>query len=350
MTYKISITTRVSVTADTAEEIRRICDGWMPPRPVQIGPEKQCEAIPGPQESVRPAPPPAGPCGQDPPALDEAITAYLFNLEAAGRSKCTLRSYRQHLNDLARFLEGGGVHHVAQVDVNHLRAYLGACQRAGLLASTIKTRCTISSCFFNWCVQEGTISENPMRRVRRPKRTWRSRPTFTEGEFLAILAAAEQSENPIRNKAILYLLLDTGMRTSELMSLQSHQYDRAKSAFVINGKGNKIRTVKMGMRCQAAFEAHLERTNGRLWDISIWSFRSLIYRLGKKAGVKVNPHKFRHTFSSSFLDAGGTIDELQYLLGHSDISTTMIYTAAGQEKRALRSHQQHSPLDALRAT
>lgn len=160
-------------------------------------------------------------------------------------------------------------------------------------------------------------------------------------------AVAEQSEKAIRNKAMLYLLLDTGMRTSELMSLQRHDYDPVRSMFTINGKGSKVRTVKMGTRCQAAFETYLRGTDSSLWDISIWGFRDMIHDLGEKAGVRANPHKFRHTFSARFLDAGGTIDELQYLLGHESIETTMIYAMAGQQERALRSQVQHSPVDGL---
>lgn len=272
------------------------------------------------------------------------ITAYLFDLEAAGRSGFTIISYRQHLNDLARFLEGQPI---AQVSVNHLRAYLASLQRAEMKASSIRTRATILSCFFNWCVQEGIIQANPMRRIRRPKRVCQPRPIFNEGELLAILAAAKRSDKATRNKAMLYLLLDTGMRTSELMSLRRRDYDPARSMFSINGKGNKVRMVKMGARCRAALETHLESTDGRLWDISIWGFRDMIHDLGERAGIKANPHKFRHTFANRFLDAGGTIDELQYLLGHSSISTTMIYAAAGQEERALRSQVQHSPVDRL---
>lgn len=279
----------------------------------------------------------------------DIIRAYLFDLEAAGRSKFTITSYRQHLKDLARFLEGVGIHQATQVSVNHLRAYLAACQQARLLPSTIRTRATIISCFFNWCVEEGIIQENPMRRVRRPKKPQGRRAVFTEGELLALFAAAKRSRDPVRNKAMLCLLLDCGLRAAELVSLRREQYDPARSIFVVNGKGNKTRLVKLGHRCQAALEAHLRNTDGSLWDIELGGFRDVIYRLASQSGVKATPHKFRHTFANLLLDAGGTLDELQYLMGHSDISTTMIYAAAGQEQRALRSHALHSPADRLPA-
>ena len=283
------------------------------------------------------------------------IMAYLFDLEAAGRSKFTIISYRQHLKDLARFLEGQDVLSLSKeggswfdrLTTNHLRTYFAGLQRAEMKASSIRTRATILSCFFNWCVQEGIIERNPMVRIRRPKRECRPRPIFTERELLAMLAAAKRSEKAARNVSILYLLLDTGMRTSELMRLKKQDYDPARSMFTINGKGNKVRSVKMGAHCQAAFETYLESTDGHLWGISIWGFRDMIHDLGKRAGVKANPHKWRHTFANKFLDAGGTIDELQYLLGHSSIETTMIYASYGQQERALRSQVQHSPVDGL---
>lgn len=358
MAYKVSITTRITVTADTADEVQRICDDLLPPRPI-LPAAARPQLIEGQRGQASEPPGNAGEAEvpeleeeasqrAEPTPLVRAITAYLFDLEAAGRSKFSIVNYRQHLKGLARFLESqDGARHVAQISVSHLRAYLANLQAKGLKASTIRTKATVLSCFFNWCIQEGTIEENPMKRVRRPKKPCLPRPIFNEREFLAILAAAEHSKNPIRDKAILCLLLDTGMRTAELMSLHRDDYDPVRSVLIINGKGNKIRTVKMGTRCQAAFEAHLERTKGCLWNINTCSFISMIYRLGKKAGIKANPHKFRHTFANRFLDAGGAIDELQCLLGHSHISTTMIYTAAGQQERALKSHVEHSPLDAM---
>jgi len=277
----------------------------------------------------------------------DIITAYLFDLEAAGRSELTITSYRQHLKDLARFLEGQGAQDPAQVSANHLRAYSAGLQKAGLKASTIRVRGTIISCFFNWLIGEGIIQENPMRRVRRPRKPHQHKEVFSTAELLAIFKAVEHSRSPARNKAMLYVLLDTGLRADELISLKREQYNPTTSTFTINGKGERIRVVRLGRQCKQVFEEYLQGVNGYIWGIKKEGFRDMVRRVGEKVGVKAHPHKFRHTFSVRFLDSGGSLDSLQIILGHSCITTTMIYAAAGQEERALRSQVQHSPVDRL---
>lgn len=279
--------------------------------------------------------------------MREIIVDYLFDLKAARRSEATLSSYCQALRDLVRFLWDCDIHDFREVGVLEMRTYLNSLQDAGLKPGTIRLRATILSCFFNWCVQERIIEENPMLHVRRPKNPRQLRKVFSEGELFKIFTAVEHTHDPIRNRAMLYILLDCGLRASELLSLKREQYDAAKGMLTVNGKGKHIRMVMMGQRCKGAFEAHLERVDGSLWGITREDFGAILHRLGQKADTEANPHKWRRTFANRFLDAGGTIEELQYLMGHSDISTTMIYAEAGQQARALRSHAEHSPLDNL---
>jgi len=273
--------------------------------------------------------------------MKDLIASYLFELEAAGRSPLTLASYRQVLGALLCFLRCK----IQRVKVEQLRAYLDT--QRHLKAGTVRTHCAIASAFFNWLVAEGVIKENPMKHVRRPKQPHQWRPVFTTDELMDILQAAEHSSNPVRNKAIIYLLLDCGLRLSELSGLKPSDYDARSSTLRVNGKCSKVRIVGLGKHSREAFEEHLAQTNGSLWGVHRAGVKALIYRLGRKANVRANPHKFRHTFSSRFLDAGGSIDELRCLLGHASVMTTMIYAEAQQQERALRSHAEHSPGDRL---
>jgi len=274
--------------------------------------------------------------------LEHLVASYLFGLEAAGRSPLTIASYQQVLTSLRRFL---GRVNVRRVKAEHLRAYLASLRH--LKPGTIRTHCAIVSAFFNRLVEEGAIKENPMKHLRRPRQPHQWRPVFSTDELLAILHAAEETGNPTRNKAIVYLLLDCGLRLSELSGLKPSDYDARSSTLRVNGKGAKVRVVGLGQHSREAFEEHLAQTNGSLWGIQRAGVKALIYRLGYKAGVNAHPHKFRHSFANRFLDAGGSIDELQCLLGHSSIQTTMIYAAAQQQERAIRSHVEHSPGDRL---
>jgi site-specific recombinase XerD len=280
-------------------------------------------------------------------SLAGAVRTYLFDVQAAGRSPGTVQTYRYALNGLRAFLEGQDVDDWAAVGAAELRQFF-ASRLASLKPNTIRTRAIIISSFFKWLLQEGLVTCNPMEHVRRPKSPQRRVKAFTsEAELLAMFRAAEETRDPMRNRAILYVLLDCGLRASELLSMAPLDYNPETNCLTVKGKGNKVRMLHMGVQCRNAFEALLARAEDDLWGIGRVELQQLIRRMGQRAGVKAHPHKFRHTFAMRFLDAGGTIDELQYLMGHSHISTTMIYAVAGQEQRALRSQAQHSPLDGL---
>ena len=277
----------------------------------------------------------------------ETLEAYLADLGAGNRSPLTIEGYGRILRALAQYLETQKIRKWAAVSPGMLREFLAARLGRGLKPSTVRIEATIVGCFFNWLIQEGIAKENPMSHVRRPKNPQRIRKTFTAAELKGMFAAIERTHDPIRNKAILSLLVDCGLRMAELLALTPANYDATNSLLTVKGKGSKIRTVSMGQQCKQAFEAHLEVVNGSLWGLHRPGLRRLLDSLGNRAGVHAYPHKFRHTFACRFLDAGGGLDELQVLLGHSCIASTMIYLGAGREERALRSHAAHSPLDAL---
>ena len=259
----------------------------------------------------------------------------------------TIESYHNTLTALARFLTAHGIGDWADVSPNDLRQYLTALQNDGLKPSSVGVQATITSSFFNWLDAQGLAPSNPMQRVKRPRKPQRIVKTFTDAELRAMFAAATSSPNPARNRVILSLLLDCGLRASELLSVEPSNYDWATATLTVRGKGRKVRRLGVGRRSREVFEAYLRCVDGNLWNLRRPGLAKVIRTLGKRAGVKAHCHLFRHTFACRFLDAGGTIDELQYLMGHSSIVITMIYAAAGQEQRARRSHVLHSPLDAL---
>jgi len=281
-------------------------------------------------------------------SVEQAVEAYLFDLEAAERSPDTIRNYGFALAKLTDFLKAHGIEDWAEVTPGDLRQYLVDRQGDGLKPSSIGILATYICCFFNWLRDQGLVPFNPMMWVRRPKKPQRIVKVFTEAELRAIFAAAERAAEPIRETAAVYLLLDCGLRISELLAIRPSSYNPdTRTLTVIKGKGRKVRLLRLGQRSSEALGCYLQTTDGELWGLTRRQGSLTIANLGIPLGIKSNPHKFRHTFAMRFLDAGGTIDELQYLMGHSHIATTMIYAAAGQEQRALRSHTKHSPLDTL---
>jgi len=279
--------------------------------------------------------------------MEKAIVGYLTDLKVAGRSPTTLESYGQTLRAFCRHVGAHQVRHPQQVRADDVRGYLMALREAGDKSSTIRHQAIIIGCFFNWLIQRGNLRSNPMRQVTRPKATSSTRRPLAKEEVVAMLAVANRTRKATRNTAILYLLLDTGVRASELLGIHASDYSQATSTLTIMGKGNKQRTVRMGQRCKAAFEEYLAGRDDGLWGLTRGGLEALVERLGHKVGIHTYPHQFRHTFAAYWLENGGGLDELQVLLGHASIATTMIYVRVGQQDRALRSHAEHSPGDRL---
>ena len=275
------------------------------------------------------------------------ISNYLTDLRAAGRSPATLESYDQTLHAFCRYLANHRVRGFRNVRADDIRGHLLSLREGGAKPSTVRQRAIILACFFNWLVRQGNLRVSPMQGVTRPKAASSGRKPLAKEEAMAMLAAGYRSRKPVRNVAILYLLLDCGLRASELLNVRSADYSQGAGTLVIRGKGGKQRIVRMGQRCTIAFELNLAERDGDLWGLTRKGLGKLVRRLGAQVGVRTYPHQLRHTFACYFLDAGGNLDELQCLLGHASIVTTMIYASAGQEARALRSHAEHSPGDRL---
>ena len=167
-----------------------------------------------------------------------------------------------------------------------------------------------------------------------------------------------KSDLGIRNKAILSVFLDTGLRISELAGLTLDDIDMDQGSLLIrNGKGGKQRIVHIGTKAHKVLwkyiTIHRRSYSRRLFinrnndPLDIIGIKILIKRLGDKAKVKVHPHKLRHTFAISYLRAGGDVFSLQYILGHSTLQMTQRYLQSLNADDAINAHKKFSPLDNL---
>ncbi len=213
--------------------------------------------------------------------------------------------------------------------------------------------------FFNWLEREELIIENPFKNLKPPKIDKKVIQALSPTEIDRLFkVCSRKSMLDVRNKAILSVFLDTGLRISELanLTLDDVNMDNA-SLFIRHGKGGKQRVVRIGVKAQKALWKYitlyrrgisnrlfLNRSGGAM---SLFGMKILIKRLGDKAKVKVHPHQLRHTFAISFLRAGGDVFSLQYLLGHSTLSMTQRYLQSLNANDAANAHKKFSPLDNL---
>jgi site-specific recombinase XerD len=162
----------------------------------------------------------------------------------------------------------------------------------------------------------------------------------------------------IINKAILSVLLDCGLRVSELAALTTDDVNMNDGSIVVkHGKGGKQRIVHVGTKAQKALWKYLAvyRTSeskslfiNKVGEpLDVVGVKILVKRLGERAKVSVSPHKLRHTFAISFLRAGGDVFSLQYLLGHSTLQMTQRYVQSLNADDAIKAHRKFSPLDNL---
>jgi integrase/recombinase XerD len=214
--------------------------------------------------------------------------------------------------------------------------------------------------FYRFLLREGVLGEDPTLRIEMPK-IGRSLPmTLSEGEVEDLLNAPEVSD-PLghRDRAMLEVLYATGLRVSELINLKQSQINLNQGVLRIHGKGDRERLIPLGDEAQRwvrefqagpRVEILLERQTEYLFPtrrgdrMTRQAFWHIIKRYAKKAeiGSKLSPHTLRHAFATHLLNNGADLRVVQMLLGHSDLSTTQIYTHVARE-RMKELHAQHHP-------
>lgn len=298
--------------------------------------------------------------------LSQAIEGYLIHAEARSLSAYTIRDYT---NSFERFLAFAGDIEVGQISRRTVEEFLQSLQ----VGKKTKLNYHIGlSALWTWMVEEELVESHLIRSVKRPDPETPAISPFTEQDVKLLLASLERSRsytrpgqagpsshstpNALRNKVIIFLLLDTGLRASELIGLKIKDVDlRNREIEVIGGKGGKDRFVYISAKTAKLLWRYLatRRDTGKHdplltarigLAISVRGLELMLSRLGKKAGVKdCYPHRFRHTFAISYLRNGGDIVTLQRLLGHSDPAMTFRYLAIA-EADMRRRHQSASPV------
>jgi len=276
-----------------------------------------------------------------------------------GLSPNTLSAYRADLVALSRFLARTEV----QIETASRADVLGfVAWRAESGAQPRSTARQLSSFrrFYRYMTREGLRRDDPTTQIAMPK-IGRSLPRSLSEEEVESLLNAPVVLDPLgsRDRAMLELLYATGLRVSELVSLKYNQLNLNQGVIRILGKGNRERLIPLGdeaMRCLRDFlavgrgEILLERTTEYLFPtrrgdrMTRQAFWHIIKRYAAKSGINrdLSPHTLRHAFATHLLNHGADLRVVQMLLGHSDLSTTQIYTHVARE-RLKDMHGKHHP-------
>ncbi len=276
-----------------------------------------------------------------------------------GLASNTIVSYQRDLSKFAVYAQGRGLK-VGVTNRLAVRDFLQSLYKQGLQARSVARHLSALRHFFRFLVRERIVSQDPTAEVDSP-RTGISLPKFLG---MADVEALLQQPDPstamgLRDKAMLELLYATGMRVSELTGLKLEELDLKLGILRCVGKGSKERLIPVGKSALAAVEAYIQRgrpqllKRGRAPQLFVNNFGSPLSRIGfwkilrkygRTAAIArpLTPHVVRHSFATHLLERGADLRSIQLLLGHSDISTTQIYTHVLKE-RLKQVYQAHHP-------
>lgn len=265
----------------------------------------------------------------------ELIDKFISAKEIEGCSKRTTKYYESTLLKMNSKLDK----EITHMTTDDLRTYLTDYQKINNCskASVDNIRRNLSS-FFSWLEEENYILKSPMKRIHKIKTDKVIKETYSD-ETLELL---RDNCNNLRDLAIIDILASTGMRVGELVKLNINDIDFENRECVVFGKGNKERPVYFDARTKIHLKNYL---NSRTDDnpalfvsldapydrLKISGVEIRLRQLGRRLGIqKVHPHKFRRTVATKAIDKGMPIEQVQSLLGHSQIDTTMHYAMVNQ--------------------
>lgn len=266
---------------------------------------------------------------------NELLHAFLAAKKIEGCSEKTIHYYQSTIEQLFTIVS----QHVQEMTTNDIRSYLANRQeQRGLSKVTIDNLRRIFSSFFAWLEDEDYIAKSPVRRIHKVRTDTLVKEVLSD-ESLEIL---RDSCIEKRDLAMIDLLASTGMRVGELVKMNIADIDFQERQCVVFGKGNKEREVYFNARTKIHLQQYIEQrsdNNPALFvslssphtRLTISGVEVRLRNLGKRLGInKVHPHKFRRTLATMAIDKGMPIEQVQKLLGHVKIDTTLHYAMVNQ--------------------
>lgn len=257
-------------------------------------------------------------------------------------SEHTLKNYQRDLNKLVSYCDNKDITNWPLLQQSDIRSHVATRHRQGLGSTSLQRELSAIRSFFNFLLKQRIVTINPAQQVQAPKQPRKLPKTLDVDQITGMLEAGAESSLEIRDLAIFELFYSSGLRLSELAALNLLHIDmKDLSLTVVQGKGGKSRSLPMGSKAAQALNNWLEIRQQLANETETALFvnnkgsrlgnRSIQLRLAqwcKKKGLSehIHPHMLRHSFASHLLESSQDLRAVQELLGHSNISTTQIYT------------------------
>jgi integrase/recombinase XerD len=311
--------------------------------------------------------------------LKDALDGFLLDCQMRGRSPNTVGLYERLLRRVTTWLGEQGILGAEQVTIAHLRAFMVMLQGSvsgavnprrpaakdghTLMPETLRAYVKAIKVWFKWLTEEEVIDRNPALRLAKPQLPHKVVLTLSDKHLKALFETCDlRTSQGFRDYTIMLLLLDTGVRISELVGLALD--DVHEGYLKVLGKGRKEREVGISAaaskflwkyinkyREQANESVHAVFTNFGGHPLTAWGVEKIVRRAKEEAGITdipVTAHKFRHTFARTWLERGGEVYSLSRLMGHSSVKITEIYLEEFTSRQARTQHHKFTPTAGLR--
>lgn len=270
----------------------------------------------------------------------EGFITYLHNVKKMSQN--TELSYRRDLRKVSDYLDSQGIKDIKKVNATNLTSYVMYMEKNSFSAATISRNIASLKAFYHYLVKEGLVDTDAAEGLHAPKIEKKLPEILSMDEVVKLLEQPSgESSKEIRDKAMLELLYATGIRVTELISLEVSDVN-LNMGYINCRDANKERVIPFGNEAKKALSRYLSGTRDVMLSdpkspylfancsgqpMSRQGFWKLIKYYAKKAGITadITPHTLRHSFAAHLVENGADLRSVQEMLGHSDISTTQIY-------------------------
>jgi integrase/recombinase XerD len=295
------------------------------------------------------------------PPLDVLVDQYInYLILEKGLSDNTIESYSRDISRYVEYLNQKRVKHISDADTPLILTYLISLRDGGLKAKSTARHLVTLRGFYRYLVQEKIIKYDPARLIDLPKSGLKLPDVLSVSEIKILLSTPDtQTPLGLRNAAMIELLYAAGLRVSELVNLKLLDINTEAGFVRVIGKGSKERIVPIGNYAKNIIDRYVKTARSLLLKGGVshylfvaragkpmtrQGFWKLLKQYALQAGIakKITPHSFRHSFASHLLEGGADLRAVQIMLGHTDISTTQIYTHVARE-HLLQMHAKYHP-------
>jgi integrase/recombinase XerC len=254
----------------------------------------------------------------------------------------TIKSYQRDIEQLSAFCSNKAIHHWRDVQQTHIRSHIAGRHRQGIGSKSLQRELSAIRSFYQFLLKKRFADCNPAKHIKAPKQARKLPKTLDVDQIAGLMEAGAGSVLEIRDVAMFELFYSSGLRLSELAALNLADLDLPDNSLVVrSGKGGKSRILPIGSKAIEAIEAWLQHrakiaaagesavfVSARGSRLGQRGIQLRLTQWCQKKGITehVHPHMLRHSFASHLLESSQDLRAVQELLGHSNISTTQIYT------------------------